>query len=223
MQDVQVALSSLGPRLTSEIAALLVDFRRLVAEIPNAFDDVGDVMALKLATESMLEQLKTNEAVAAAWRDVVSTFKDPEKSTEDRELRVMQLAELAEFRGVDYEAWATQAQWILMDNPEVLADLGAVDRDELADDQVLAGVDELRRLQLCGEELARVPRQSEVVVWLALADAPLHADCIVNGPIQICAVRSFAERLLKTQPGPRTTSPSWFHPNLRLTAACWSH
>jgi len=124
VSDVQCSLGGLGPALAEQIAPLLPDFKKQVGGLVKALDAVPATRTIGLAVRSLLQRLTTIDSVAAAWRDVVTTYLDLKSSPECCEARVLQLVELAENRGVDYDAWASKAERILGDEAQLLATLG---------------------------------------------------------------------------------------------------
>lgn len=84
---------------------------------------------------------------------MVSTFTSVNSSAETCELRIKQLVELSEHRGVDYGAWARRAVQILKNDPRALADVGEIDPKDVKHDQKLARISEARRIEICAGTL----------------------------------------------------------------------
>jgi hypothetical protein len=236
MEDIQMSLSALGPCVKAQAEHLLKDFRSLVGKLPASMEAPGDVAVFRLTTGSVLAQLGSDEVVGAAWRDTVAMFRQTNSPSSECELRIMQLVDLAEHRGVDYQAWAKRAELILRDDPRLLAVLGEISEQEASDGRKLAGVDEQRRIDLCEEALAQLPERSQVVVWLALADAAMPDEYISTGPIQIFSAATWPDAILtgkvstetgEAVPAPRELADGEFvdrltqaSKNVRETAGC---
>jgi hypothetical protein len=197
--DTAAALDALGPNTSAVVTHLIPHFKSELFALEKEFDFDGAVHAVGLATRSVLAAIRTEQAVAAAWQDVVDTFQNPDSKSELCEQRIMQLVELAEHRGVDYQAWSERAAYVLGDDPRIMASIGEVEWEDLPDEATHAGVSQERRIELCAKELNRLPERTEVAVWLALADAPFPGDCLDLGPIQIFKRSAWPEKITSGQ------------------------
>jgi len=209
-------MSSLGPEVTDLIAPLLPDFKKQVGGLGSTLDSVPATKTVYLALISFLQRLGTAEAVAAGWRDVVATFRNLDASAECCEMRILQLVELAEHRGVDYENWAQKAERILGDDARILASLGETvggvsDAQKDTARVQLAGVNEERRIQLCEGALSELPDKSAIAVWLALTEASLMYPCLAVGRITLFDAEWWPDRILEgsafTEAGEKIPAP----------------
>lgn len=163
------SIERLGPEATDVIAPQLADFKKQIGGLGKTLDSVPATRTVNLALSSLLERLGTAEAVAAGWRDAVATFRHLSASPDCCEMRILQLVELAENRGVDYETWALKAERFLGDDARILASLG--EKTGVTDAPTgqlaaqLGGVSEERRIQLCEDALSELPDKSVVAVW----------------------------------------------------------
>lgn len=187
LKDVIASLEALGDTVSDVLAPQLPDFKAQVGGLMKALDSVAATRSLQLALESLFRELSSAAAPAAAWRDAVAAFLDVNGSSSRCELRIQQLVEIAEHRGVDYDAWARTAGSILGDDARVLAkfDVQVPDNHVRNGGIPLAGVNEDRSLKLCEQTLGELPSRSTAVVWLALADALLPAPCIDAGGVAL--------------------------------------
>lgn len=116
VDDLQRALGALGPETRKEAGQTLESFQRDLKKLGRRLDSTQGARVAALSLRVMLDQLKSEALVAAAWQDAVAVFDDVEASAERCELRLRQLVELAEHRGVDYADWALIAELILGDD-----------------------------------------------------------------------------------------------------------
>lgn len=187
LKDVIASLEALGDTVSGVLAPQLPDFRGQVGGLMKALDSVAATRSIQLGVESLLSELSSAAAPVAAWRDAVAAFLDVNGTSSRCERRIQQLVEIAEHRGVDYDAWARRADSILGDDARVMAQFDVYVADDYVrnDGIPLAGLNEDRRLELCEQTLGGLPARSTAVVWLALADAVLPAPCIDAGGIAL--------------------------------------
>jgi hypothetical protein len=147
-----------------------------------------------LQVDGLLEVFRGERVVVAAWRDAVDAFNDDDSAAEQCELRVAQLTELAEHRGVDYAQWASVAAWVLGDDARFIRALGepVAETDEAEAHKAL--VAEERRLTLCEQQLGKLPQPSSISVWLIIDDAALpDAAFLALGPVWLFDGRSWPD------------------------------
>ncbi len=172
-KDLSCALRSLGPKTVTTTGKALTSFQAELSSIKDRLETPQGARVTVLSLVVLLERLAEEEVVAAAWWDLVDTFKDDAQSAETCEMRLAQLVELAENRGVDFEQWATLAEGLLGDDARTLKWAGEdVEVDENAGPQ-FGRVDEVRRLELCAQTLAQVPDHAGFAVWLLIDNAAL--------------------------------------------------
>lgn len=181
VDDLQQALGQLGAETRTQARQALASFQSELTKLGSRLDTPQGARVVALQLKVLLDALRDEAVVAAAWRDAVATFVNDDSSAESCELRVAQLSELAEHRGVDYEAWVRAAECILGDDPRVLEALGEAVTSE--DDSRGAGVARTRRLELCEIELSRLPDRSAFAVWLVIDNAALENTFLARGPV----------------------------------------
>ena len=187
--DLGIAIGALGPEAKTAIGAPLRDFVSQLAEVSARLDRPQGARILALVVAALLERLSEAHVVRAAWRDAVATFQDDHAPATTCELRVRQLVELAEARGVDWDQCATTLEYILSDHAEALAQLGIIERQESGDDDGpnFARLPTEERIQLCEERLPTPATRSPVVVWLVLDNAAIRDGYLQIGPIEFFA------------------------------------
>jgi len=187
INDLQLGLDRLGGSLKSGVGPLLEDFRREIGHIKARLDSPQGARVIALALEPLLERFRQPQAARGAWRDVRKAFKDHDASAALCQLRILQLAEVTEFRGHD---WAERARFLselLSDEPIALWQVDELDESELKnhmDSDSPAGVPEWRRLELCEEAVMESAATSDVVVWLVVDDAAIHRGYLRIGYVQ---------------------------------------
>lgn len=173
VKDLSCALRALGPKTATAAGKALTSFQAELSRIKDRLETPQGARVSALSLVVLLDKLAEEEVVAAAWWDAVDAFKDDAQSAETCELRLTQLVELAENRGVDFEQWATLAEGLLGDDARTLKWAGEdVEVDENAGPQ-FGRVDEDRRLELCAQTLAKVPDRAGFAVWLLIDNAAL--------------------------------------------------
>ncbi len=140
-------------------------------------------------------RLADDQIVGGAWQDTVDAFVDCDTRADDCELRLAQLADLAEHRGVDFDSWASLAERILGDEPHALSDAGEDMAEAIQSGKNHGGVEEQRRIELCELTLARLPTRSDVAVWLVINHASPADEYQEIGPVQLFAGVLWPERV----------------------------
>ena len=181
--DIQRALGSLGPEARAASGALLVNFQSELKDLRSLLDTAQGARIMSLTAGRVLERLATKEVVAAAWRDTVATFVDDSETADQCELRIAQLVELADHRGVDFVAWSSKASGLLGDSPHAYQGTRENVEEALKSGAKLAGVPEARRIALCEQTLVRLPKRTAVAVWLVIDHAALWDGFQAIGPV----------------------------------------
>lgn len=185
VDDLQCGLGGVGKQTRAAAGELLNDFQSELKHLKARLDTPQGARLTSLTVGRLLERLADESVVAGAWRDTVSTFLDDHERAEQCELRIAQLVELAEHRGVEYGQWAAQASGLLGDGPHAYSDTGEEVTEALKSGARLAGVPEERRIELCEQILGRLPERSGVAVWLVIENAALWEGFQAIGPISL--------------------------------------
>lgn len=183
VDDLHRALGGLGPQTRAAAGQVLPDFQSELHRLKARLDTPQGGRVTSLTVGRVLERLADERVVAGAWRDTVTAFLDDDRPAEQCELRIAQLVELVEHRGVEYGDWASQASGLLGDLPHAY---GGTDEDvseALEAGAKLAGVSEARRIDLCQQVLAKLPETTGVVVWLVIDGAALWDGFQTVGPV----------------------------------------
>ena len=189
VDELQRSLNQLGMLTRQAAHESLANFQSELARLTRRLDTPSGARVLKLQLGVLLDRLDAEEVVAAAWRDTVRTFLDDDTTAETCELRVAQLTELAEHRGVDYAAWSRNAEMALGDDAHTLEFLGEPVVEQPEGREHVGGVTEERRIELCEEQLAKLPGPSQIVVWLVLDNAALPDQFLQLGPVWLFDAR----------------------------------
>lgn len=104
VDDLRQALGELGPQTRGAAGQLLVDFQRELRRLNARLDMPQGARVTALTVDRVLGRFADESVVAAAWRDTAATFLDDGASSEQCELRIAQLVELAVHRGVKFAA-----------------------------------------------------------------------------------------------------------------------
>lgn len=183
--DVKFALTGLGKGVRDEIGPVFKDFIGTVGKLSTSLGSASETRVVAMETEPFLNRLRSDDVVAAAWRDLQDALQDPSADAEHCELRLMQLAELAEHRGVDYLAWVKAAERAISGNTATVTDLAAsLETDAPALDKS-GDVPPEQRLRICADALKQLPARQDVAVWCVLLDAQLQRDAIDIGPVKL--------------------------------------
>jgi hypothetical protein len=193
VEDLQHSLNQLGPLTRQAAHESLGNFQSELGRLKMRLDTPSGARVLKLQIGELLARLDVPEVVAAAWRDTVRTFLDDDTTAETCELRVAQLTELAEHRGVDYAAWSQNAEMVLGDHAPTLKFLGEPVVEQPEGKEHVGGVTEDRRIDVCEEQLAKLPGLSQIVVWLVIDNAALPNQFLQLGPIWLFDGRYWTE------------------------------
>jgi len=185
VDDLQRALGGLGPQTRDAAGQLLMDFQSELTRLKARLDMPQGARVTALTVGRVLERFNDEAVVAAAWRDTVATFLDDDESSEHCELRIAQLVELAEHRGVEFAAWVARASGLLGDVPHAYKGTGEDVSEALKSGAKLAGVPEARRLEMAERELASLPERTGVAVWLIIDHAALWDHFQVVGPVRL--------------------------------------
>ena len=186
VNDLSTALNRLGPATRSTAGPVLTDFLRALPELRARLDRPQGARVIALSLMPLLDRLADPEVCRAAWRDAVATFTDVDAPAEECELRVMQLTELAELVGVDYDVRAGTLQYILSDDAALLHKIGAIP-DAPQARHSFAGLTEEQRLDLCEERLPKPAERADVAVWFVINEAAIIDGYLRVGPVQLFA------------------------------------
>jgi hypothetical protein len=183
VDDLQRSLSRLGPETRAAARQVLSDFQSDLHRLKPRLDTPQGARLTSLTVGRLLERLTDERVAAGAWRDTVTTFLDDDQTSEQCELRISQLVELAEHRGVEYATWASRASGLLGDSPHAYQGTDENVSEAVTSEARLAGVPEPRRIDLCEQALASLPSRTGVAVWLVIDNAALWDGFQKVGPV----------------------------------------
>lgn len=187
INDLQLSLESLGGSLRSGVGPVLEKFRHEIGQTKARLDSPQGARLIALALGSLLERFDRPEAARGAWRDARKAFQDHDASAELCQLRILQLAEIAELRGHDWSERARFLSGVLSDDPASLLQAGELDERSYKrriESDSSAGVAEWRRLELCEEAVMQPAAASDVVVWLVIDGAAIEGGYLPVGRVQ---------------------------------------
>jgi hypothetical protein len=183
-EEIRRALKELGPETAAAAGPQLKNFIAELSRLAARLSSPPGARVTALQVDGLLGRFQDERVVIAAWRDAVDVFNDDDSAAELCELRVAQLTELAEHRGVDYAQWAHVAAWVLGDDARFIRALGepVAETDEANAHKALVAED--RRLTLCEEQLRKLPQRSGIAVWLIIDNAALPDTALLAlGPV----------------------------------------
>jgi hypothetical protein len=154
--DVKHSLISLGGQLKRGLQPTLHDYLRgELTSLEKLLDDRGGITRLAGTSSTLLGRLTAPSAAQAAWRDFVADVSNG-KSSDRCELRLLQLKEIVEGLGHDWE--------------------GRRER--------LRGMAKSGNFEACEELLSLAPDQSAQVVWFIFTNADLPSGYQRIGQVQ---------------------------------------
>lgn len=184
VDDARASVKALGRAITAAIGPALTDFHGELTKTQQRLDIPQGARVINLALTPLLERLSTEAVLRAAWRDVVAAFQDVSTSAEMCELRLLQLAELAEHGGVDLADKAAFIELVLSDDVRALGMLSEPTNPDRTGR--FGGVSEERRLELCERIISAPEPRSDIAVWLVI-HAALEPVYLSLGPVQFFA------------------------------------
>ena len=189
--DVREMIDALGPRVRSGAAPSWDAVRADLGRIPRLLETPDGAVAICGLIDAVLVNLRSQSLSVAAWDDLCAAFDSDGTGAAVCELRMMQLAELVRHRGGDWRSTASEVNRILLDDANVLAHRGVLEKppDE-AGSQEPAGVPLERRLEVAREAVGDDPPHGEMVGWVCFADAWL-----ANGYLNVGGVEFYADQV----------------------------
>jgi hypothetical protein len=183
--DLKRAFADVGPSLGAAIGPVIEQLREDLGQIPALMADASSAPIVRASAEAVLEALQAPGFASAAWIDARESF-EKNKSASIRELRVRQLAELVELRGVDWASIAKRTRGCLFGDRSALAEIGAV--EEPADAELWAvpvdlSVDEC--LAHAHTAILSEPDAGEIVAWVCFAPAALRIPHAKIGVVEL--------------------------------------
>jgi hypothetical protein len=185
IDDLHLALRELGEQTRAAAGQLVPDFQAELQRLTPRLGTPQGARVTSLTVGRLLKRLADERVVAGAWRDTVATFLDDNQPAEQCELRIAQLLELVEHRGVEYDDWASKASGLLGDLPHAYEGTGEDVSEALEAGATLACVPEARRIDLCEQALAKLPERTAVAVWVIIDGAALWDHFQIVGPVSL--------------------------------------
>lgn len=201
IKDLRQSLTASGPKLRSVVDAVATPISPLLEKLisrppgPDGAPTYTIDSAVRAELLPLLEQLDaelaTEEAIRAAWRDLVSTSEDENlnRQVEELSFRRDTLWAIARRRGLDLGRFGVfwDVDSVLTDNPDAVQqelDLAAGMTHELVQlTDEPTGQALWQRIKLCEEILARPARRAECIVWLRLAPTSLPQWQVTHGQV----------------------------------------
>lgn len=201
IEDLRQSLAASGPklrRLVEKIATLiaplldkLISSTSVPGGVPMYTIDSAARAGLLPLLEQLDAELATEEAIRAAWRDLVSTSDDENlnRTVEELSFRRDTLWAIARRRGLDLGRFGVfwDVDSVLTDNPDAVQkelDLAAGVPHELVPlTDKPTGQALWQRIKLCEEILARPAPRAHCIVWLRLAPTSLPQWEVTHGQV----------------------------------------
>jgi hypothetical protein len=201
IEDLRQSLSTSGPRLRRVVEAIATPIAPLLDKLissrtePDGAQSYTIDPAVRAELLPLLEQLDaelaTEEAIRAAWRDLVSTSEDENLNRQVEELNFRRdtVWAIARRRGLDLGRFGVfwDVDSVLTDNPDAVQrelDLAAGLEHELVPlTDKPTGQAAWQRIKLCEEILARPARRADCIVWLRLAPTSLPQWEVTHGQV----------------------------------------
>lgn len=201
IEDLRQSVATSGPKLrrvveaiTAQIAPLL---DKLISSTPGP--DGAPIYAIDTPARAELlprleeldARLATEEAIRAAWRDLVSTSEDENLNRQVEELNFRRdtLWAIARHRGLDVGRFGVfwDVHSVLTDNPDAVQqelDLAAgVPHEPVSLTDEPTGQPVWQRIKFCEEILVRPARNADCIVWLRLAPTSLPQWQVTHGEV----------------------------------------
>jgi hypothetical protein len=184
-QDVRSALLELGPRTKKAVGHGLDLFLKIMGRLGPRIADDADSEFLQREVLLLLRCLSRPPVREAAFEDAWRSFLRADRRAERCELRLLQLRELVEHAGFDWNRICNRLDAILEDYRSTIA---KVDPKVAAVGAETAGLSEARRLTLCKEMVVgSEPGRGNYVVWLVIDHPAMPKPWVSLGPIDIFA------------------------------------
>ncbi|MDQ3724377.1 MAG: hypothetical protein M3335_00565 [Actinomycetota bacterium] len=184
-QDVRYALSELGPRTKKAVGHGLGLFLKIMGRLGPRIADDADSQFLQEEVLLLLRCLSRPTVREAAFEDAWRSFLRADRRAERCELRLLQLRELVEHAGFDWNRICNRLDAILEDYRRTIA---KVDPTVAATGTETAGLSERRRLTLCKETVVGSEAgRGDYVVWLLIDHPAMPEPWVSLGPIDIFA------------------------------------
>lgn len=181
--DLRRSVEAVGNELTNLLAAPISDLTRELGDMPQHLTSVPGATIVSGIAEAVLTLLRSDDAAAAAWRDVVAAF-EGDLPADECELRVAELRALMIERGHDWDGRVRHWTEILCDDALAVARArGETPHDK--DPLTKAGLALADRLTLCESASREQPPKGAVVVWLAYSNASLRSTHLAMNGIDL--------------------------------------
>jgi hypothetical protein len=201
--DLGTSLAGLGTELEAEVGTAVKDFRRTtLPRVPELMRTREGLQIAAASAQILIERLRTDAALKAAWRDTVTAF----RTHANYEMCLLRLAIVREMVGARGHAWVTEVERIaqvINDSAEHVALAGSTNPVYPGQYRGLAGLEEMARLGVIEADLVRPAGQEEISVWLLISDAVIAKGMLVCGPVRFFDARFVRSRLLEHPVDPR--------------------
>lgn len=192
-QDIRSALLELGPRTKEAVGPGLDLFLKIMGRLSPRIADDADSEFLQREVLLLLRCLSRPTVREAAFEDAWRSFLRADRPAERCELRLLQLRELVEHAGFDWNRICNRLDAILEDYRSTIA---KVDPTVAATGTETAELSETRRLALCKEMVVgSEPGRGDYVVWLVIDHPAMPEPWISLGPIDIFAGELWPSKL----------------------------
>jgi hypothetical protein len=204
IEDFSTSLDESGAKLVAVVGAITTPIKPLLQNLICTAGDPGGTptytidAAVRADLLRRLEQLDaelaTEEAIVAAWHDLVATCKKPKAAVEKVSFRRDTLWAIAERRGLELGSFGVfrDVSAVVTDSVHAVQhelDLAAGADDSAEDEYVYrqpglpSGVPTWQRLDLCAQVLSRPPERGNCIVWLRLAPTSLPQYEVTHGQV----------------------------------------
>lgn len=190
--DIEAAVATIGEGLRDflepELTRLVADALKILQEREATKEERS---ALADRVSQVIAQLEAPEALRAAWDDLLSAHQDLQASTLMLSNRLGMVQAIAERTGRDWKRLASRLKSLLEDSAAEVrrtqVTLGQAEPPDawasLFPFHKRSGAPWEERLGLCGDLLARSPREGHCVVWTAFEHALLEGMVLTVGNV----------------------------------------
>ena len=201
IDDFRDSVSTTGPKLSAVVTSSVTQINSLLQRLFSSTKVTGGTLShgidtavrddVRLQLELLEFDLATDAAIVAAWRDLVKSSQNRNRSSEEISFRRDTLFAIAQRRNLD----VTGSFGTFASVNSVLTDVADAVQEELdraagvEPHRVLppswepSGQPPWRRLQLCEQVLTRPPYRGNCIVWLRLAPTFLREHDVTHGQV----------------------------------------
>lgn len=193
--DVQDAFEAFGPATSKLLSSSWSELAKDVGRLHELLDSTDGARVLIGGVDAMEQRLSSPDVTRAAWDDVIAAFKEGDYA-ERCELRLLQLRELCERRGLEWAPLGLDRRLvdIINDDPRAMPAAYTKHLDPQGFNEV-AGVHQDTRIGIARDLLGQAAATGEVIVWLAFQNAWFEGWHQRLGPVDFFGEHLWPESL----------------------------